>query len=200
MRNSKRSITAPFSGYVGLRNFSVGAFVKPGDVITTLDDLSVIKLEVQVPAKISSETKPGLSLTAAAPALGESTQFKGELSFIDTRIEPSTRSIRIRALLPNEDLLIKPGLFMSIELFTSPREAIMVPELAVLSERDEHFLYLVNAEDKVEKRSVRLGTRLAGSVEITEGLLEGEKIIVEGIVKVRPGQVVSQAQWQGHDY
>lgn len=196
---NKRTIVAPFSGYLGLRNFSVGAFVRPGEVITTLDDLSSIKLEVQVPAKFLPKLKPGLALTASAPALGDDSLFKGELTYIDSRVDPTTRSIRIRALLPNEGLVLKPGLFMSIQLLSEPREAIMVPEIAIISERDEHFVYLVNEQEKVEKRAVILGARKPDLVEVREGLVEGEKIIVEGIVKVQPGQAVSQANWQGKD-
>ena len=117
-------IKAPFRGVVGLRNISLGALVEPGDVITTLDDISVMKLDFNVPSVYLATLKQGTPVEAVSPAFpGQS--FKGSVSSIDSRVDPVTRSITARALIDNSDGLLKPGLLMSVELLKNERDALM---------------------------------------------------------------------------
>jgi len=181
-------IRAPFSGRVGLRRVSVGTLISPGDVITTLDDTSVIKLDFSVPENFLATLREGLAVRATAPAFpGRS--FSGKVSSIDSRIDMNTRSVTVRALLANEDGALRPGMFLNVSLANDEREALVIPEEALTPEAEKQFVYVV-ADGKAALREVRIGQRRPGSVEIVSGLSEGEQVIVEGTQKVRNGAPV----------
>ena len=124
-RLQDRLIKAPFSGVVGLKNISVGALVEPGDVITTLDDDSVMKLDFNVPAIHLASLERGIPIKARSSAYG-GREFEGEVISIGSRIDPVTRSITVRALIDNQDRLLKPGLLMTAELLKNRRDAIVI--------------------------------------------------------------------------
>jgi membrane fusion protein, multidrug efflux system len=181
-------IRAPFSGRVGLRRVSVGTLISPGDVITTLDDTSVIKLDFSVPENFLATLREGLSIRATAPAYpGRS--FTGSVSSIDSRVDMNTRSVTVRALLANEDGALKPGMFLNVMLANDERAALVIPEEALTPEAERQYVFVV-ADGKASRREVRIGGRRPGSVEILAGLNAGERVIVEGTQKVRDGAVV----------
>lgn len=189
-RLSDRLIKAPFAGVVGLRNISVGALVEPGDLITTLDDDTVMKLDLAVPSVFLSSLTPGLAVTATTRAYGE-TAFAGEVRSIDSRVDPVTRSVLVRVLVPNQDRLLKPGMLMQVVLRKDPRQAIVVPEAALMPVGRDQFVLLAVAQEsghKVERRKVRIGSRRPGEVEVLEGLSAGDLVITHGTMRVRPGQ------------
>ena len=191
-RLSDRLIKAPFAGVVGLRNISVGALVEPGDLITTLDDDAVMKLDLAVPSVYLSSLTPGLEVTATTRAYGE-TAFAGKVRSIDSRVDPVTRSVLVRVMVPNQDRLLKPGMLMQVVLRQDPRQAIVVPEAALMPiGRDQFVLLAVPQESghKVERRQLRIGSRRPGEVEVLEGLRPGELVITHGTMRVRPGQDV----------
>lgn len=190
-RLADRRITASFSGVVGLRDLSVGALVEPGDLITTLDDDSVMKLEFPVPSTYLQTLRPGLEIEATAQAYDDN-KIEGEVKSIDSRIDPATRSVRVRAMLPNPDRHLKPGMLMRIELFTNPRESLAIPEEALVPLGASQFVLVVNEQDdnKVLRRDVRIGARRPGVVEVLEGLDAGDKVITHGTLKARPGMQV----------
>lgn len=192
-RLSDRQIVAPFDGVVGLRRISVGALVEPGTVITTIDDDSVMKLDFSVPATFLSTLRVGLPVIAEAQAYGERV-FEGKVSGIDSRVDPITRSITVRAMIPNESGVLKAGVLMTVEVLKNERQAVVLPEQAIIPHgRDTHVLVVDRkAEAPVaERRDVKLGTRVGGEVEILEGLKAGEFVISDGTLRVRPGQKVS---------
>lgn len=192
-RLSDRQIVAPFDGVVGLRRISVGALVEPGTVITTIDDDSVMKLDFSVPATFLSTLRVGLPVIAEAQAYGERV-FEGKVSGIDSRVDPITRSITVRAIIPNESGVLKAGVLMTVEVLKNERQAVVLPEQAIIPHgRDTHVLVVDRkAEAPVaERRDVKLGTRVGGEVEILEGLKAGEFVISDGTLRVRPGQKVS---------
>jgi membrane fusion protein, multidrug efflux system len=181
-------IRAPFSGRVGLRRVSVGTLISPGDVITTLDDTSVIKLDFSVPENFLAGLREGLSIRATAPAFpGRS--FAGSVSSIDSRVDMNTRSVTVRALLANEDGALKPGMFLNVSLANDEREALVIPEEALTPEAERQYVFVVS-EGKVSRREVRIGGRRPGSVEVLAGVSAGERVIVEGTQKVRDGASV----------
>lgn len=191
-RINDRIIRAPFDGIVGLRNISVGALVETGDLIATLDDISRIKLDFSVPSLFLGELKPGLKITARAPALGEG-EYLGEVKSIDSRVDPVTRSIQVRAILPNPDSSILPGILMQVDLLRNPRQAMLIPEASLLPLADKQYVMLrVNKDgkDTVEKREVQIGTRLPGYVEIIDGLSVGQQVVTHGNSKVRHGDAL----------
>lgn len=178
-------IRAPFGGRVGLRRVSVGSLISPGTVITTLDDTAVIKIDFAVPENNLTSLRRGLAVTVTSTVYpGRS--FVGRVTSLDSRIDASSRSILVRAELPNGDGAIKPGMFLNVGLRRDERMGVVVPEEALVPEQNRQFVYVV-ANGNAEKREVRTGLRRPGSVEITEGLRAGERIVVEGTVKLREG-------------
>lgn len=191
-RLSDRVITAPFDGVVGLRRISVGALVTPGDVITRIHDDSVMKLDFSVPSAFLAALAPGIAIQAEARAL-DGMQFNGEISSLDNEIDPVTRSLIVRAVLPNEDGLLRPGLLMSVELLKNPRMATIIPEEALLPiARDTYVFVAVDGEDGTiaERRRIVPGARRPGEVEVLEGLAPGERVVTHGAMRLRPGQAI----------
>ncbi|MGB5733486.1 MAG: efflux RND transporter periplasmic adaptor subunit, partial [Thiohalocapsa sp.] len=189
-RLADRVVKAPFDGVVGLRNISRGALVEPGDLITTLDDDSLMKLDFTVPSLYLAQLKAGLEIQARARPYGERV-FDGVVRGIDSRIDPVTRSVQVRALLPNPARALRPGLLLRVELLLDPREALVVPESALMQQGTNHFvLRLVDGDDgpTAERLQVQIGTREPGIVEIRDGLTAGDQVVTEGQDKVRPGQ------------
>jgi membrane fusion protein (multidrug efflux system) len=191
-RLADRLIKAPFAGVVGLRDISVGALVQPGDLITTLDDDSIMKLEFPIPGTYLEAVRPGLEIIATSRAFpGRS--FSGKVKSVNSRIDPATRSVRVRALLPNPERLLKPGLLMQVVLLHNPREALVIPEEALIPLGNEQFVYTVDTSDgnKAVKHGIRIGGRRPGDVEVLEGLKAGDQVISHGTLKVRPGEPVN---------
>jgi len=184
-------IRAPFSGRVGLRRVSVGTLISPGDVITTLDDTSVIKLDFSVPENFLSTLREGLAVRATAPAFPGRT-FSGAVASIDSRVDINTRSVTVRALLSNEDGALRPGMFLNVSLSNDERQALVIPEQALTPEAERQYVFVVDG-GKAERREVRIGMRRPGFVEIEAGLKAGENVVVEGTQKVRDGSPVSVA-------
>ena len=188
-----RLIIAPFAGVVGLRNISTGALIEPGDVITTLDDDSVMKLDFTVPSIHLASLKIGLPMVATSPAF-PGQQFEGIVASINSRIDPVTRAIVVRAILSNPKRLLKPGLLMQVTLLKNPRDVLVIPEEALIpSGRENHVLVVDrSAEPPVaQSRQVTTGGRRPGEVEIIDGLEAGEFVVVDGTFRARPGQPVT---------
>ncbi len=195
-RLKNRIITAPFAGVLGLRNISVGSFVEPGDVITTLTDDSRMKLDFNVPALLLPNITKGLAISAKTPAYPEQ-EFLGEIYSIDNQVDPVTRSIRVRALLPNEAHLLKQGMLMTVTLFYREREAMVLPEEAVVLDGTQAYVLVAKPAGDggwtVERRDVTTGMRPMGRVEILSGLQLGEQVITHGHTKIKPGDAVALA-------
>ncbi len=179
-------IRAPFAGNVGLRRVSVGSIVSPSTVITTLDDTSRVKLDFDVPEVFIPRLQPGLTVAAHSAAWPDSV-FRGAVSSIDTRVDPVSRTVTVRAVLPNEDGHLRPGMFLTVTLLKDDVTALMVPEQAIVPERSRQFVFVVAADGAVAQREVKTGRRRPGEVEILEGLEPGELVITEGTQKVRDG-------------
>lgn len=192
-RLANRLVKAPFAGVVGLRDISVGALVEPGDLITTLDDVSLMKLDLAVPSVYLASLAPGLGVEAVTSAYGER-RFSGEVRSIDSRVDPVTRSVVVRVLLDNPHGLLKPGMLMQVTLHKDPRQTLVIPEGALMPVgRDQFVLVAVPAAEghRAERRAVRIGSRRAGEVEVLEGLAAGELVITHGTLRARPGQPVT---------
>jgi membrane fusion protein, multidrug efflux system len=183
-------IRAPFGGRLGTRSVSLGAYVSPGTRITTLDDLTKVRLDFAVPENLLDQLKPGQVVRARSAAFGERL-FDGKVALIDPRIEPTTRSVRLTAEFENKDEALKPGMFLSVAIEVSNKEnAVVVPEEAVVSEGLRHVVFLVK-DGKIERRVIRIGQRQAARVEVVEGLQPGETLVVRGVQRVRAGAPVN---------
>lgn len=194
-RIADRTIRAPFAGVIGLRTASPGALARPGEPIATLDDTSVIKLDFDVPEGQINFVRSGAQLEARTAALvGE--VFTGRVQDVDTRVNPTSRTLRVRALLPNPDGKLKPGMLMTVSVRHNPRDALAVPEIALLERSDGLFVYRVDqAEGRqvVALAPVRVGRRVDGQAEVVAGLKSGDVVVVEGVQRIRPGQAVQTA-------
>lgn len=186
-------IKAPFDGILGLRNVSLGALVQPGTVITTIDDLSIIKVDFEVPALYLQDLRTGLKVNGTVEGLAGRT-FSGEVATVNTQVDPVTRAVRIRAIIPNPDLLLRPGLLMNVTLDLRARQSLTVPEGALIQLRDQTFVFVAeDAEDgKTLARRVEIkrGARRLGEVEVLGGLEGGQRVIVTGFMRLVDGDVV----------
>ncbi|MEX0759642.1 MAG: efflux RND transporter periplasmic adaptor subunit [Tistlia sp.] len=191
-RVQDRAVLAPFDGVIGLRNVSLGALVGPGDRIATLSDISTLKLDFAVPSTFLATLRPGLAIRAHSPALPER-EFEGVVSSVDTSIDPVTRSIMVRALVPNEGLPLRPGLVMTVALLKNPREPLVLSEEALVPYDRRSFVFVVSDEEGspvARRRQVETGARRPGEIEILEGLVEGERVVVHGTLKLEDGDPV----------
>ncbi|MDQ8201177.1 efflux RND transporter periplasmic adaptor subunit [Pelagicoccus enzymogenes] len=192
-RIDQRVIKAPFDGVLGLRNISVGALAQPGSIIATIDDDSVMKLDFSVPEVFLSTLKPGVAIEAESAAY-PGRVFEGTIANVDSRIDPVTRSIQARALIDNQEGLLKPGLLMKIELQKNPRQALLVPEESIVTDGPEHFVFVVAGSGEnlsVERRKVRIGTRSFGEAEILSGLSAGDQVVTHGTLRLRNGSPIT---------
>ncbi len=188
-RLSDHLIRAPFAGVLGLREVSPGTLVRPGDVITTLDDISVVKADFSVPTAFLAALRPGLALSAVTAAWpGE--RFGGTLTAIDTRVDPRTRAVRARAELPNPGHRLRPGMLLAIELQANPRRGIALPEEALVPVGEQKFVFAVDREQRARRIEVEIGRRRPGVVEVLAGLSGDETVIVDGADLVRDGGLV----------
>jgi membrane fusion protein (multidrug efflux system) len=187
-----RTLVAPFAGVLGLRQVSVGALVGPGTTITTLDDDSRIKLDFTVPESALSSLARGQAISARSDAW-PGVAFDGTVADIDSRIDPDTRAVTVRAELPNPDGRLRAGMLLRVAVRLPERQALVLPEIAVQQEGSQASVLRVGAGDKVALVPVELGSRKEGKVEVTSGLKAGDRVVVEGIVKLHDGSSIVEA-------
>lgn len=191
-RQKDRVLVAPFDGVLGFRQVSVGSFVRAGDIVARLIDDSEMNLEFSVPSIFLRSLKPGTAISARTDDFpGE--VFDGTIATLDNAIDPVTRSVRVRATIPNPDQLLLSGMFMQVTLYADPRDALAIPEEAIQPVGPKTFVYVVEDVDgkpTAQQRVVKIGARSEGYVEILDGLSIGERIVTEGIIRVRQGSEV----------
>ncbi|CAA9322459.1 MAG: Probable Co/Zn/Cd efflux system membrane fusion protein, partial [uncultured Microvirga sp.] len=183
-------VRAPFAGRLGTRSVSLGAYVSPGTRITTLDDLSRVRLDFAVPENVIGRLAPGQLVRATSPAF-DKRAFEGKVAVIDPRVDPVTRTARLTAEFDNTDEALRPGMFLSVTLEVRNKpDAVVAPEEAVVNEGLRHIIFVV-VDNKIERRVVGIGQRQNSLVEILEGLKAGETIVVRGVQRVRAGAPVT---------
>ncbi len=186
-----RRIRAPFAGVLGIRQVSPGALVTPGTVVATLDDISRVHVDFQVPEVQLAHLAVGQKLAGTSAAWpGQS--FEGEVSSIDARIDPNTRAVTVRGDFPNEERRLRPGMLMQVLVARPQREALVLPEIAVVQVGRDTFVWRVKDDGTVERATIAVGARRAGRVEVLQGLDPGDRIVVEGTGKLRPGAAVTE--------
>ncbi len=183
-------VRAPFAGRLGLRRVSIGSLVDTDTVITTLDDTHIIKVDFDLPEIFLSRLQPGLKVLAHSAAYPDHA-FEGAVSSVDTRVDPVSRTVKVRSEMPNTGGHLRPGMFLTVNLLKDDIDALVIPERALIPERSSQFVFVVGDSELVEKRAVQIGRRRPGEVEILSGLSEGETVIVDGTQKAREGQAVS---------
>ena len=188
-----RQVRAPFAGVLGIRQVSPGALVTPNTVIATLDDLSRMYVDFQVPEAELASFKPGDKVSAGSVAWpGRS--FEGVVSTVDARVDPGSRAVTVRADFANADHALRPGMLLDVHAFRPERPALVVPEIAVVQVGRDSYVFRVKDDASVERADVKTGTRHAGVVEIIEVVKAGERIVVDGTGKLRPGARIEEVR------
>ena len=186
---SEMTITAPFSGILGKRQISIGAYVNNSTIITSLDDISIIKVDFKVPEKYLAQLNVGMKVMTQNDAYPEKT-FTGKVTHVSARIDAITRSIEVTASFANKSGLLRPGMLLNTALQLSSNQAMMVPEKAVIPQQDKHFVFQI--EDGIAKKvEVNVAGRRNGWVAIDEGISNGQQVVTEGIIKIRSGSKVT---------
>lgn len=192
-RLEDRLIVAPFDGVLGLRILSQGALVQPGDVVATLDDTSVIKVDFSVPEVFLGAISVGQTVDTRTPAFASET-FPGEVASVDNRVDPATRTVTVRALIDNADGRLRAGMLLGVDLVQDRRDALSVPEAAVLRTQSTAYVFVVvddgDGAMRAERRQITLGARRPGFIEAAEGLAAGERVVVDGVHRVRDKRAV----------
>ena len=188
-RMRDRLIRAPFSGVLGMRSVSPGTLLQPGDMITTLDDIDVMKIDFAVPERFLSVLSPGLIVNATTAAYPDRA-FEGTVRTIDTRVDPETRSVRVRADLPNPDHSLRPGMLVAIELTANRQTRLSIPEEAIVPIGTRRFVFVVNTDTRTDRIELTTGRRENGLVEVVAGLEGDERVVIEGGSMVSPGSAI----------
>jgi membrane fusion protein (multidrug efflux system) len=188
-RLNDTSIRAPFAGVLGFREISRGAYIDAGTIITSLDDLSQIKVDFYLPERLFTKINIDQKITAFNTAYDEKA-FVGKIIAIDSRIDPKTRSMKVRAIIANPSGKLRPGMLLNISVLLQIEKIFQLPESAIIPIEDKHYVFVVNEEKALRKR-IEIGRRHPGFVEISSGLIEGELVVVEGALKLRDGTAVT---------
>ncbi|MFN0157674.1 MAG: efflux RND transporter periplasmic adaptor subunit [Bacteroidota bacterium] len=191
---TKTTLRAPFDGSVGLRFVSEGSYISPNTLITTLQDISAVKIDFTFPEKYASEIKKGDKIEFTVQ--GREQKFSGAIYAVAPRIDEATRTVRVRALSPNPNGLLIPGAFANVEVQLREKEGLAVPAFAVIPELKRHKVYVYN-NGTAEERVVELGARTEDRVEVAQGLESGDSLIISGILQLRPGMAVRLSESPG---
>ena len=192
-RLQKTQIRAPFAGIVGIRNVSIGDYVKEGQELVNIEDIGALKADFRLPESYLSRLRKGQSVEVSTDAMPGQT-FKGTLDAIDPLLDASGRAISLRARLENPDLKLRPGMFVRVRLaFGGERQGLAVPEEALVPAGDDNFVFRV-VEGKAQRVMVKVGQRRDATVEITEGLKAGDEVVSAGQLKLRDGVPVRAGQ------
>ncbi|MDI1251798.1 efflux RND transporter periplasmic adaptor subunit [Thermomonas sp.] len=187
-----RVIRAPFAGVLGIRKVSPGALVTPGTAIATLDDIARVYVDFPLPESDLALAGVGQRVSGSSSSWpGRS--FDGTVSAIDPRIDAASRALTVRADFPNPDQALRPGMLVEVSLHRAARQALLLPEIAVVQVGDKTFVWLVGADGKVAQADVKIGVRRDGMAEVVSGLTAGDRIVVEGTGKLRAGNDVQDA-------
>jgi len=186
-----RIIRAPFAGVLGIRRISQGALITPGTPIVTLDDISRVYVDFPVPEGQLAQLAPGQPVSGTSVAWPGQV-FTGTVSVVDARVDESARAVVVRADFHNPGHKLRPGMLVQVIALRPTRQALAVPELALVQVGRETFVWKVGEDARVERVPVVPGQRSRGLVEVISGIAAGDKIVVEGTGKLYPGASVHE--------
>jgi len=183
---SSKIIIAPFSGVIGKRGISGSSLGSENTIILTLDDSRKILCDLKIPEVYAAILKKNLKLTATFSAY-ENKTYKGKIESVASRVDAQTRSILARAKINNESLEIIPGSLLEIKILYNEKNALSIPDTSIMYEGSKKFIYKIIENNIIKKTEIETGVRNQGNLEVLKGLIQGDKIIAEGLTKVRPG-------------
>jgi membrane fusion protein, multidrug efflux system len=187
---AKAEIRAPFKGMLGLRKVSTGAYLRAGEDIVSLEDIGSLKLDFRIPEAFLSKISKGQDLNVRVDAFPKET-FSGKIFAIEPAIDAQTRTVLLRARIPNAQAKLMPGLFARVNLILERRgTALVVPEEAIVPKGND-FIIVKVVDGKAEFVTVKLGRRRPGEVEVIAGLAVNDTVITDGQIKLQPGAPVT---------
>lgn len=198
VRLDKLTISAPFPGTLGFRTVSEGAYVTAGTPLVQLDKTDTLQVSFSVPELQEKAVEAAKTVSFTADALPGET-FAAQISALNPAIDVNGRALQVRALFDNAQGKLRPGLLVRVTVKGPEREAVMVPESAIVQRAKGALIYTI-ADDKVTEVKVRLGKRVEGMVEVVEGLKAGDTVVTAGNAQLTDGakvEVVSSAAAAG---
>ena len=186
---TSKTITAPFAGIIGKRGISGSSLGSENTIILTLDDTKKILCDLKIPEVYAAFLKKNLNLRATFSAYKDKT-YEGKIESVASRVDAQTRSILARAKINNENSEILPGSLLEIEIFYNEKNALRVPDTSIMYEGSKKFVYKIIENNMIKKIEIETGIRNKGNLEVLSGVNEGDKVIAEGLTKVRPGMKV----------
>ncbi len=187
---SRRVVRAPFAGTVGLTDLSVGDLVTNTTAVTTVEDLTTVRVGFEVPERWAGQITAGQEIVATAQALPGS-KFAGKITGIDNHVDATTRTLRLQADLANEKGLLKTGMAIMVSLAFAPDQQLAVPSLAVQWDRKGSFVWKV-AEGAARRADVAIVRRQSGIVVVKGEVAQGDSVVVEGLLRLREGAKVTE--------
>ncbi|MBH44433.1 MAG: hypothetical protein CMD88_03155 [Gammaproteobacteria bacterium] len=183
-------IFSPFDGYVGLSRVNVGERVTKGRLLTTVDNNDVMKLVFNLPENILGYLNRNIKFTATSDLI-PNRKYEGRINFIDTRIDTQSRTIKVYALIDNEKNILKPGIFMKVNLvLLEKKDSYLIPEESIVNINSKHFVYIVE-NDIAKLREVSIGIRSNDMIEIEKGLNAKDIVIFLGQEKLKDGSTIN---------
>ncbi len=186
---SDLTLSAPFAGIVGIPKVEVGDRVTTTTPIVSLDNREEILVEFEVAEKFLTRIAIGDAIAAMTPS-HEGQKFSGTIGYIDSRVDPVSRTVEVRAVIPNKQDLLRPGMSFAVELVLPGSEFPTVPELSLQWRKGESYVWAVQ-DGKARKVLVRTVRRLNSTILVDGGLASGDLVVVEGVQRLRPGRPVS---------
>ena len=184
-----KTITAPFAGIVGKRGISGSSLGPENTIILTLDDSKKVLCDLKIPEVYAAFLKKDLKLSAIFSAYKDKT-YEGKIESVASRVDAQTRSILARAKINNENSEILPGSLLEIEIFYNEKNSLSVPDTSIMYEGSKKFIYKIIENNMIEKVEIETGIRNTGNLEVLSGINEGDKVVAEGLTKIRPGMKV----------
>ena len=182
-------IRAPFSGRLGLRDFSPGAFLSQGDRVTRVVQTHKLKINFDIPARYAALAKENMKVKVISSSHGDTTYAR--IYALEPVINPNTRSLHLRGIMENGSGRFVPGDFAQVVMDVEQNEnAILIPAESIISELNSQVVYLAR-NGKAEQREVEIGTRTRGRVHILNGIAEGDTVLITGLMDVRDGSSIN---------
>lgn len=183
------TLEAPFNGTLSFHELSVGALINAGTVITTLDDLSAMKLTFDLPESSLSHVKKGARITATTDAWPGKT-FTGTIDSISPRIDPTNLTFQIRAVLKNPGVQLRPGMLMRTSIERPGEQQLVVPSRSILFDGNRRYVFVIDEKSNVQRRLITTGQTVDEFIVVLSGLSTGDRVVDKGAVKVTDGRQV----------
>lgn len=188
-------IRAPFTGALGLRQVSLGAFVKAGNAVVSLHQVDPLHLDFDLPQQEVSRLKVGQRVHFTVSGLDG--DFKGRVTTVDPALAAGSRTVRLQATVPNPDRRLKPGMFVRVNLVVGiVPEALFIPMQALTAEGQVNRVWVVGKDEKAERRTVEVGQYQDNWVQVLSGLKPGDRVVTAGVQKLHPGASLKISPYQ----